>query len=112
MNRALASKPGEIPADETPRVAAEDDPALRALATIEKCLVRAAEEKRLVDLVTIDLRAIATLKEKLGRNRRDPDALKWLQQLAIVWSTRLSGLEILTFREVYRLLEKCAVPRR
>lgn len=112
MDRGLASKPGENPAAETLRTPTEEDPALRALAAIEKCLVRAAEEKRLVDLVTMDLRSVASLKEKLGRNRRDPDALKWLQQLAVVWSTRLSGLEILTFREVYRLLEKCAVPRR
>lgn len=112
MDRGLASKPGGSPAGAAPHAAPEEDPARRALTIIEKCLHRATEEKRLLDLVAIDLRAVATLKEKLTRNARDPDALKWLQQLAIVWSTRLSGLEILTFREVYRLLEKCAVPRR
>jgi hypothetical protein len=86
---------------------AEPPPALRALKLIEHCLDRAKKEKSLLDFVMIDLRAIVVLRAKLEKNPGEPDSLKWLRQLAIVWSTRLSGLEILAFRDVFRLLEKC-----
>ena len=86
------------------------DPVFRALAIIEKCLQDAQRENRLVDLVRMDLRSVETLRARFTAKANDPDSLKLLRQLTMVWSTRLSGADSRTFRELRNLIEKCVGP--
>ena len=90
-----------------PTPAGTTPPAFRALDLIEKCLRRAQRDKKFSEFVVMDLRSVTELRARFAKKEADTDALKWLRQLAIVWSTRFSGLDILTFRELFKLLEKC-----
>jgi len=95
---------------ETPAGAASaetETPALLAIDILEKCLRQAERENPLRDLVAIDLRSLASLRQRFAAKPRDPDNHKFLRQLAVVWSTRLSGQDYHMFREVFHLVEKC-----
>jgi hypothetical protein len=85
--------------------------AFRAIDILEECLRRAERENTLRDLVTIDLRSLASLRKRFSDKPRNPDNYKLLRQLAVVWSTRLSGSDYRTFRELFRLVEKCERPQ-
>jgi hypothetical protein len=100
--RRQPAEPGAAPADE--------QSALRAVEILESCLHKAEREHTLRDLVGMDLRAIALLRKRYTEKPRDPDNYKLLRQLAVVWSTRLSGTDYRTFRELFLLLEKCEKP--
>ena len=95
-----------------PATAAADgeQSAFRAIDILEQCLRQAERENTLRDLVAIDLRSLASLRQRFTAKPRDPDNHKFLRQLAVVWSTRLSGHDHRTFREVFRLVEKCERP--
>lgn len=101
--RRRPSEPAAAPAD-------VEQPALRAIDILEDCLRKAERENTLRDLVSMDLRSLATLRKRYAEKPRDPDNYKLLRQLAVVWSTRLSGHDHRTFREVFRLVEKCERP--
>ena len=58
-----------------------------------------------------DLRRIGELRTVLEKNPNDPESIKFLRQLAMVWSTRFIGLESKTFRDFFRLLDKCSPGR-
>lgn len=97
---------------EGPAAASADNaqPALRAMEILESCLRKAERENTLRDLVGMDLRALAVLRKRYIEKPRDPDNYKLLRQLAVVWSTRLSGSDYRTFRELFRFVEKCEKP--
>ncbi|HWE73806.1 MAG TPA: hypothetical protein VG328_11650 [Stellaceae bacterium] len=95
--------PAAAPAD-------NEKPALRAMEILEACLRKAERENTLRDLVSMDLRSIALLRKRYTEKPRDSDNYKLLRQLAVVWSTRLSGNDYRTFRELFRLVEKCEKP--
>lgn len=99
-------------APDAARPGAADQTVLRALEIIEKCLHGAQRENKLSDLVAIDLRSVAALRQRFAVKPNDPDSLKFLRQLAMVWSTRLSGTDYRSFRELFNLIDKCAVPNR
>jgi hypothetical protein len=101
--RRQPAEPGAAPAD-------NEQSALRAMEILESCLHKAEREHTLRDLVGMDLRAIALLRKRYTEKPRDPDNYKLLRQLAVVWSTRLSGTDYRTFRELFLLLEKCEKP--
>lgn len=84
--------------------------ASRAIDILESCLRNAERENTLRDLVSMDLRSLALLRKRYTDKPRDPDNYKLLRQLAVVWSTRLSGTDYRTFRELFRLVEKCEKP--
>lgn len=87
-------------------------PALRALATLEECLLRSERQNTMPSpLVTSDLRRIGQLRATLEKNPNDADSVKFLRQLAMVWSTRFIGLESKTFRDLFRALDKCGNSR-
>lgn len=97
-----------------PAGAAPDDgkqAALLAIDTLEKCLRQVERENTLRDLVAIDLRCLASLRTRFAEKPRDPDNHKLLRQISVVWSTRLSGVDYRTFREIFRLVEKCEKPQ-
>jgi hypothetical protein len=98
------------PATPAAAPAGNEQPALRAMEILEACLRKAERENTLRDLVGMDLRAIASLRKRYAEKPRDPDNYKLLRQLAVVWSTRLSGSDYRTFRELFRLVEKCEKP--
>lgn len=83
------------------------NPALQALMIIEKYVHRAKRTRKFPDIINAELRAVAIIRSRLDRNPADPEAVKWLKQLAIAWSTRLSGDDPLTFRILFRILETC-----
>ncbi len=87
-------------------------PTLDALAIIDKMLHRVDREKSHKDLVSIDLRLVSRLRIRLEQNPADQDSIKWLRQLTIAWSTRLSGDDRHTFRKLFDLSEKCEKFRR
>jgi hypothetical protein len=88
-----------------------EPPALRAIEILETCLRQAERENTLRDLAGMDLRSLAALRQRVAEKPRDPDNLKLLRHLAVVWSTRLSGSDYRAFREVFRLIEKCEQPQ-
>jgi hypothetical protein len=99
---------------EAPAVEASVDveqPALRAIGIREQCLHQAERENTLRDLVAMDLRSLTALRKRFMEKPRDPDNYKLLRQLAVVWSTRLAGYDYRTFRELFRLVEKCERPQ-
>ena len=98
----------ETPAATAP--AGTEQLAFRAIDILEKSLRQAERENTLRDLVAMDLRSLASLRQRFTEKPRDPDNHKFLRQLAVVWSTRLSGNDYLTFRELFRLVEKCERP--
>lgn len=86
-------------------------PSLRALTTLEQCLLRAERQDKMNALVTGDLCRLGELRTALEKNPNNPDSVKFLRQLAMVWSTRFIGLESKTFRDLFRLLDKCTNSR-
>lgn len=86
-------------------------PSLHALTTLEQCLLRAERHDKMNALVTGDLRRLGELRMALEKNPNNPDSVKFLRQLAMVWSTRFIGLESKTFRDLFRLLDKCTNSR-
>jgi hypothetical protein len=102
--RSQPAEPAAAPAD-------VEQPALRAIDILENCLRKAERENTLRDLVSMDLRSLASLRKRYAEKPRDPDNYKLLRQLAVVWSTRLSGNDYRTFRDLFRLLEKCERPQ-
>ncbi len=101
--RSKPTVPAAAPAD-------TEQPTLRAIGILEECLHQAERENTLRDLVAMDLRSLASLRKRFTDKPRDPDNYKLLRQLAVVWSTRLSGSDYRTFRDLFRLLEKCERP--
>jgi hypothetical protein len=101
--RRQPTAPGAAPAD-------TEQPALRAISILEGCLHQAQRENTLRDLVAMDLRSLAALRQRFTEKPRDPDNYKLLRQLAVVWSTRLAGNDYRTFRDLFRLVEKCERP--
>jgi hypothetical protein len=95
---------GAAPAD-------TEQPAFRAIDILEGCLRQAERENTLRDLAAMDLRSLAWLRKRFTDKPRDPDNYKLLRQLAVVWSTRLAGNDYRTFREIFRLVEKCEKPQ-
>jgi hypothetical protein len=95
----------EMPATEGS--ADDSQPALRAIDILETSLRQAERENTLRDLVAIDLRSLAWLRQRFTEKPQDPDNRKFLRQLVVVWSTRLSGTDHRTFRELFSLVEKC-----
>jgi hypothetical protein len=95
------------PADPAAEPADVEQSAFRAIDILENCLRKAERENTLRDLVGMDLRSLEMLRKRYAENPRDPDNYKWLRQLAVVWSTRLSGTDYRTFRDLFRLVEKC-----
>jgi hypothetical protein len=98
---------------EAPAAAAPADAgqlALRAIEILEGCLRQSERENTLRDLVAMDLRSLAWLRQRFIDKPRDPDNYKLLRQLAVVWSTRLAGHDYRTFRELFLLVEKCERP--
>jgi hypothetical protein len=95
---------------DTAAAAETEPPAFRAIDILEKCLHKVERENTLRDLVSMDLRSLLTLRKRYTDKPRDPDNYKLLRQLTVVWSTRLSGFEHGTFRELFRLVEKCERP--
>jgi hypothetical protein len=88
-----------------------DQPAFRAIDILEQCLHRSERENTLRDLVSIDLRSLAGLRKRFTDKPHDPDNYKLLRQLAVVWSTRLAGIDYRLFRDLFRLVEKCEKPQ-
>jgi hypothetical protein len=84
---------------------------LLAIDILEKCLHQAERENTLRDMAAIDLRSLALLRKRFTEKPRDPDNHKLLRQISVVWSTRLSGTEYHTFREIFRLVEKSEKPQ-
>lgn len=71
----------------------ESEPILIALTLVEHFVRSAEKSGQFAAIVKIDLRAVASLRLKLEKNPTDPDAVKWVRQLAHSWSARLAGAD-------------------
>jgi hypothetical protein len=83
----------------------EGTPAVMALRLVESLMQEAREDQSLQVYVEIDRRMVALIEDNFSKNPRDPDALKWLWQLAGTWSTKMRGASSSKIRRLFSLLD-------
>jgi hypothetical protein len=95
----------DIHVEDSERKLDEGTPAVMALRLVEYLMNEAREDQTLKPYVEVDQRMVPLMEDGFSKDPRDPDALKWLWQLAGTWSIKMRGANSSKIRRLFSLLD-------